>query len=166
VSVEISEIKDTGELLLIRNLALRIWPPTFEKILSEEQITYMLDRMYSMASLEKQFENGHKFLLLSENEQPIGFLAYELNYAELSQIKIHKLYLIPELQGKGYGKKLLKHAENLAQVNTQLSMVLNVNKYNPAIEFYKNYGFEIIAEEVIDIGAGFIMDDYQMKKTL
>jgi ribosomal protein S18 acetylase RimI-like enzyme len=45
-------------------------------------------------------------------------------------------------------------------------LFLNVNKYNSAIQFYHKIGFEIAKEEVIDIGNGFVMDDYVMEKQL
>jgi ribosomal protein S18 acetylase RimI-like enzyme len=40
---------------------------------------------------------------------------------------------------------------------------LNVNKYNPALGFYKKLGFSVISEEVIEIGEGYVMDDYIME---
>jgi ribosomal protein S18 acetylase RimI-like enzyme len=43
------------------------------------------------------------------------------------------------------------------------SLELNVNKYNPTLGFYKKIGFSIISEEVIDIGNGYVMDDYIME---
>jgi ribosomal protein S18 acetylase RimI-like enzyme len=38
-----------------------------------------------------------------------------------------------------------------------------VNRDNPAIQFYQKFGFEIIDKEDIDIGNGFLMEDYVMK---
>jgi ribosomal protein S18 acetylase RimI-like enzyme len=43
---------------------------------------------------------------------------------------------------------------------------LNVNKRNIAIRFYESIGFAITNEEVIDIGNGFVMDDFVMEKTI
>jgi len=43
------------------------------------------------------------------------------------------------------------------------AVVLNVNRFNPAVSFYEKYGFKIIKEEVIDIGNGYVMDDYVME---
>jgi hypothetical protein len=37
---------------------------------------------------------------------------------------------------------------------------LNVNKYNKAKDFYYSQGFTLRREEVLDIGEGFIMDDF------
>ncbi len=42
-----------------------------------------------------------------------------------------------------------------------------VNKYNDrSINAYKRMGFAVVEEAVVDIGGGFIMDDYKMVKDL
>ena len=41
------------------------------------------------------------------------------------------------------------------------ALFLNVNKHNQsAIGFYEKHGFFLVKKEVIDIGNGFIMDDF------
>jgi hypothetical protein len=44
--------------------------------------------------------------------------------------------------------------------------VLNVNKHNRATDFYLANGFLQVGEEVIDIGGGYVMDDYIMGSAL
>ena len=40
------------------------------------------------------------------------------------------------------------------------SIELNVNKNNETTGIYEKLGFKRIRSEVIDIGKGFVMDDY------
>jgi predicted lactoylglutathione lyase len=51
---------------------------------------------------------------------------------------------------------------NEAEKNASKLLHLNVNKQNPAVQFYVKCGFEIEKEVVLDIGNGFVMDDYIM----
>jgi ribosomal protein S18 acetylase RimI-like enzyme len=51
----------------------------------------------------------------------------------------------------------------IAKSNNQKGVFLNVNKYNKAKFFYEKLGFVISKEEVIDIGNGYVMDDYVME---
>jgi ribosomal protein S18 acetylase RimI-like enzyme len=67
---------------------------------------------------------------------------------------------------QGIGKALVECAKQVANTAKLDEIVLNVNRKNPAISFYQKINFEIDREEVIDIGEGFIMDDYIMKYTL
>ena len=52
----------------------------------------------------------------------------------------------------------------ILQKNTCLS--LNVNCHNKAIQFYEKMGFRHVGSEKIDIGQGYVMDDFVMEKSL
>ncbi|MBN7813322.1 GNAT family N-acetyltransferase [Algoriphagus sp. H41] len=152
------------ELPKVQSIAHRTWPDTFGKILSPEQIRYMLEMMYDLAVLESQWDKGHTFLLAEENGSELGFAGFELNYSGTPKAKLHKIYLLPEAQGKGAGKALLLDVAERARKAKQASLLLNVNKYNQkAIEFYGRIGFVEIYTEVIDIGSGYVMDDVVME---
>ena len=47
----------------IRSVSERTWPSTYGHIISQEQIDFMLDWMYSDNSLAEQFEKGHQFYI-------------------------------------------------------------------------------------------------------
>jgi ribosomal protein S18 acetylase RimI-like enzyme len=151
----------------VQSIAHRTWPTTFANILSAEQIDYMLNWMYSLEMLESQLEKGHTFLLAEEEGKELGFAGLELNYSEGPKAKLHKIYLLPEAQGKGAGKALILEVAERARKSGQKSLLLNVNKYNQkAIEFYNRIGFQEIYKEVIDIGNGYMMDDVVMELNL
>ncbi|MDI9309338.1 MAG: GNAT family N-acetyltransferase [Limnohabitans sp.] len=154
------------QLKIIQDLAYKIWPDAYAEILSEAQLDYMLENFYSIASLENQFENGHIFLLAEENGQYLGFASYEINCKAIGKTKLHKIYVMPNTQGKGVGKFLLEEVEDRAKQAGNSILFLNVNKYNKAQKFYENKGFLITQEEVIPIGNDYIMDDYVMEKSL
>ncbi len=154
------------EIEVIRSLIQRIWKPTYSEILSDEQMDYMLEMMYSADTLQQQMEAGHVFLILNDEECPVGFAGYECDYKEAGSCKLHKIYLLPETQGKGMGKMLLNAVVEKAKEAGQRRLLLNVNRYNKALAFYRNYGFAIIAEEDIDIGNGYFMNDYIMEFSL
>ena len=155
------------ELPKVQSIAHRTWPTTFANILSAEQIDYMLNWMYSLEMLESQVDNRHTFLLAEEEGKELGFAGFELNYSEGPKAKLHKIYLLPEAQGKGAGKALILEVTDRARKASQKSLLLNVNKYNQkAIDFYSRIGFNEIYKEVIDIGNGYVMDDVVMELNL
>ena len=166
MSFEVS-VAELNDLPLIRQLAYDIWPNTFAAILSPEQIDYMLDMMYSENAVRHQMNAlNHIFLLAVEKGKAVGYISYELNYKGRTKTKIHKIYLLPETQGKGYGAKLMKRVIKIAQESNQSSLTLNVNKYNKALNFYHKLGFETICNEYIDIGNGYLMEDIILEKQL
>jgi diamine N-acetyltransferase len=156
------KIATSGHASIIQELSHRIWPVAYGSILSPGQISYMLEWMYSVDTLVHQMQSEGITYVLLEAQAPIGFMAY--GSAEENRIKIHKLYILPEYQGKGLGKKLLDYAWNQLP-NDSSGLVLQVNKHNPAKEFYLKYGFNMESEAQFDIGAGYIMDDYILFKS-
>ena len=73
---------------------------------------------------------------------------------------------MPETQGKGIGKKVIDEIGKLALENNSKALLLNVNRFNTALGFYKKIGFEVIEEVNIEIGNGYLMEDYVMEKKL
>jgi GNAT superfamily N-acetyltransferase len=154
------------DIPLIQDIAHKTWPDTYGSILSKAQLDYMLNLMYSDESLLKQISGNAQFLLAFDDEICLGFASCENNYQNKKLTRLHKLYLLPESQGKGVGKLLLEKVIAFAKKNQSEAISLNVNKFNTAFTFYKKMGFEVVAEEVLEIGNGYVMDDYKMEKRL
>jgi diamine N-acetyltransferase len=149
----------------IREMARRIWIPAYTGIITEEQIEYMLNLMYSEESLIHQLEvEACTFYILSGGEIDLGFASISSKTPEL--FRLNKLYVDTTLHGRGLGKKLLHRLVEHTMESGGGVLELNVNKNNPAINFYLSQGFEIFREEVIDIGNGFVMDDFVMRKNI
>ncbi|PTT16745.1 GNAT family N-acetyltransferase [Flavobacterium sp. HMWF030] len=160
-------ILDAGlnDIKTIQEITNITWPITYGEILSKEQLDYMLGLFYSEEALAKQIENKEQlFYLISDSESIIGFIGIEHNYKNEAITKIHKIYLLPETQGKGIGKKVFDEIQNMALENNSKGLLLNVNRFNTALGFYKKIGFEVAEEINIEIGNGYLMEDYVMKK--
>lgn len=158
---------DINELQIIRQLAYEIWPSAYGNILSQSQLAYMLDKIYSVSSLQNQLlVLKHQFLIVLENQIPVAFASFSSHNNDPHTYHLHKIYVLPGQQGKKVGKQILDHV--IAQIKTSgaTALQLNVNRNNKAIDFYKKQGFEIIREEDIDIGEGYFMNDYVMEKKL
>ena len=163
----------------IRSVSERTWPSTYGHIISQEQIDFMLDWMYSDESLEKQMDSGCVFYIASikkENEQweAVGFCSVSPEEEENNSTekvegskahKLNKLYVLPSAQGTGAGKALLNKSIEVVKAAGSSSLFLQVNKLNTAYSFYLKHGFIKEAEYKFDIGNGFYMDDYVMRLT-
>lgn len=151
---------------IIHTLAKNVWPQTYKKILSEPQVEYMFSMMYSHEAFTEQLNlKNHHYLLAKDDSGYLGFASYECNYST-GVTKIHKIYVLPETQGKGVGKALVNTIAGIAKKNNNDSLALNVNRYNEAVRFYEAIGFAKVGEEDIDIGDGFLMEDFIMKKDI
>lgn len=151
-----------AHLPVVHKLAHSIWPAAFKNILAEEQITYMLEWMYSIPSLKQQMRAGHHFLLVKK-EKYYGYCSYQ----HMDRMtKLHKLYILPEMQGRGIGSALLSEVIKRAKEKGHAALQLNVNRFNKAVAFYQKSGFLVLRKEDHSIGNGFFMNDYVMELPL
>ena len=151
------------QLSIVIDLTKKIWPVAYGEILSKAQLDYMINKFYNETALRELIQKGHVFYLAQDdNNNYVGFVSYEIN-SELNKTKIHKIYVLPETQGTGLGRQFFEMVKEKAIENNQNAIFLNVNKYNNAIHFYTKLGFRKVKDEVIDIGNGYVMDDYVME---
>lgn len=146
---------------IIRSLAENTWPDAYGKIISQEQIRYMLDKIYNDDALLEQIEKGHQFYLAELNDHPIGFAS--VSDEGTQGCKLNKLYILPTIQKSGAGKALLLEVIEFTKRKHHSRLFLQVNKQNPAKDFYTRMGFTIAEEVKLDIGNGFFMDDFIME---
>ena len=158
-------IAGRNDIEIIRTIAFEVWPVAYKSIISKEQIDYMLGRMYSPESLLHQMQNeGCEFLIAEESGHAVGFSSSA--EIEKTKFKLHKLYVLSTMHGKGYGALLLQEVCSRASKRGGISIELQVNKNNPAYKFYLRNGFYKDRELVLDIGNGFVMDDFILTKSL
>ena len=141
-----------------------VWPEAFVPIIGQKQVDYMLKTYQSKKQIQKELTEGVSYFLLKSEEKTAGYTAYE----EINgKIYLSKLYLLNKVRGQGLTSSVFRWYEELAAQTKEREIFLRVNQGNhQAIEVYKHEGFEITEELISDIGQGFQMVDYKMKKAL
>ena len=150
------------DIPLIRDLCFKVWPQTYSSIVSQEQIDYMLEKMYSPASLQNQMDAGSQFIIVYEEDEPVGFAAYFEKAP--SVFKLDKIYVLLSQQGKGTGRFMIGYIVDEIKQRGATALQLQVNRNNKAKDFYEKLGFVIIDEKDFDIGNGYFMNDYVMER--
>lgn len=162
VHIRAASLADIG---IIAGIARAAWPVAYAAILSETQLTYMLELMYSESALREQvLVKNHRFIIAEAKGLPIGFAGFEHGIRGKACTRLHKLYILPGSIGTGMGRMLLDAVESAALRAGDACIELNVNRFNPTKDWYLRRGFVIDRDEVIDIGHGYVMDDHLMFK--
>jgi GNAT superfamily N-acetyltransferase len=162
-TIRTATINDVDTILSIADTT---WWVAYSPILEKEQITFMLNEIYSADKIGKQVaENLQTYLLLEEQGTPVAFAAYSPREENADIFKLHKLYCLPQTQGKGYGKILINAVAQKTKDAGKHILELNVNRYNKALSFYEKMGFAVAYEEDIPIGP-YWMNDFVMRKEL
>lgn len=153
-----------SDIPTIQHIAEAAWRPTYSHILTEEQTLYMLDMMYGTEVLTKQIDSSIEFYLAENENQIIGYFSLEIT--EPGIMKLHKIYLDSAQKSKGAGTQIIDYIKQIAIQKSIHRIELNVNKHNSAVQFYEKMGFIRAKEMVLDIGNGYVMDDYVMQLNL
>lgn len=157
-----------SDLPYFHKLAKEIWLPTFRPYFTEEELYALFHEMYQLPELEKLVARPdyRLYFILPEAgctlSETYGYLGCQFFPTHL---KLDKIYLRAENQGKGLGRIAIRFVEKLARRKQMDRIILRVNVRNlPAISFYKSQGFEITSSETFTVTGGYIYEDHQMTK--
>lgn len=157
--VGLKRVNDLGELA---ELAAEIWNEYWVDLLSKEQIAYMIEKFQSKSAMEEQVKNeNYTYFHITSRDRIIGYtgLCVKEDYLFIS-----KFYIKKEFRNKGFGGRAFELMMKYAQMSNRYKLRLTVNKNNKkTILTYTNWGFRKIDSVVVDIGNGFVMDDYIME---
>jgi GNAT superfamily N-acetyltransferase len=152
---------DVQDIPAVGELATRVWRAHYPDMISAEQIDYMLQLMYAPNALEKQLSDGQDFWLAEMGGELVGFAS--LQNIGPQRFFLHKFYVDQDRARTGIGSALM--AQLLAHYAPN-ELQLHVNRKNiKAINFYTKLGFTLDCVVETDIGQGFVMNDFRMKRT-
>jgi len=155
------------QLAEVQRLAGVIWRAHYPGIITAPQIDYMLARSYALDVLERFLDAPDRGLELAMvGNVMAGFAAWYVT-GNPAEAKLDKLYVLQASQRHGLGGRLISHVAGLAQAAGAATLILNVNKQNvQAVRAYEKHGFAIREAAVVDIGHGYVMDDYVMARKI
>ena len=161
---EIKEVNDRESIDQVVMLADEIWREHYISIIGVDQVNYMLEKYQSASAIQDQIKDGAFYYLVFYQNKPAGYFSF---YIQEDTLFLSKIYIHSSMRGTGLGRYALDFIEKEAHRYGQKSITLTVNKNNAnTISTYKKMGFEVEDAIVMDIGDGFVMDDYKMKKDL
>ena len=160
----------------IQAIARRTWADTYRGVIPEGAQAAVLDRAYSKESLTMSIGRNQAFMVAEARGvhaetggRLAGFVDVDFDG---KQMNLHRLYVLPEYQRLGLGRRLLENAvdRTLASIGAggessasaggsenrsacPIPLVAHVERDNPkARSFYKKMGFTEDEEEIVVIG--------------
>ena len=157
------------EFAVIAGLAREIWYEYYVPLIGRAQVDYMVAKFQNVPAMQVQMAQGYEYFLVQREDgsggrRDIGYCAVQEQPERV--LFLSKLYLHHAARGSGTGRTCMEFIEGLARRRGLSLLWLTVNKGNPAVKAYQRLGFRIAADLVMDIGGGYVMDDYRMEKPL
>lgn len=162
LEVTLKRVSDEGDLTRLARLAKEIWHQHFITILTVDQIDYMVNKFQSLPAMTNQInQEGYEYYFIVSKGQEVGYTGVKKDHSKLF---LSKLYLQKEHRGKGYASYTMEKLKEIAKSRNLSAIWLTVNRYNlDTIAIYKKMGFEVVRTQIVDIGEGYVMDDYVME---
>ena len=107
------------------------------------------------ANISNDIEAGRVYFCINDENQPVGTVTIKEN-------DICRLFVLPEFQGKGYGRELLAFAEN--EISKTYEEIL-LDASLPAKRIYLKRGYKEKESHIISANYGdFLCYDIMVKK--
>lgn len=156
-----------ADVAAVAALARVVWQAAYAGIISQAQIDFMLDERYNAPRLLDELTMPGFWWDQARVDGALAAFAATQLTATPGEMKLDKLYVDPARQRLGLGGRLIEHVCARAVAQGCDTLILAVNKRNErALAAYRKHGFTQRAAVRVDIGQGFVMDDFIMAKPL
>jgi GNAT superfamily N-acetyltransferase len=164
-SIKLLPVSTTTQIADVAQMAHEVWNEFYVPLIGQVQVDYMLAKLQSAEALQSQIDSGCEYFQIQDSGRSIGYAAIRHDAAD-ARVFISKLYVLAARRKCGAGRRALELLERMARERGATHLWLTVNKGNPSVRAYERLGFKIVDAMVMDIGGGYVMDDYKMEKDL
>ncbi len=161
--IQLVPVTDTAQLDEVASMAREVWDEYYVPIIGRAQVDYMVAKFQTAEAMQSQIDSGYEYFQIRQGGTNVGYAAIRHDATE-ARVFISKLYLLAAHRKSGAGRKALEVIEGMARERGATHLWLTVNKGNPSVRAYERLGFHIAEALVMDIGGGYVMDDYRMEK--
>jgi diamine N-acetyltransferase len=160
---------NTNDANTLAELCAKTFYDTFRPFHSEEDMQQYIKKAYSVELISENLLNETiQYFIAFDEDKPIGYLklikdATHEKLASEKNIELEKIYVLKEYLDKKVGKELMLQAINFSKQKNFETLFLGVWQENHrAVNFYKNFGFEIFTTRTFQLGET-LCDDFLMK---
>ena len=145
ITIEKADTRDYRDIQAVARVA---FPATYAEILTEGQLAYMMEWMYSTESLLRQMQEEGTHLLHRTRRSGHAGGYVSIRPDGEGVFHLEKIYVLPGRQGEHIGRKLFERAVRAVKEMHPgpCRLELNVNRSNPARGFYERMGMRKLRE--------------------
>ena len=164
-TVHLIPITHAAQVADVARMAHQVWNEYYVPIIGQAQVDYMVAKFQSAEAMQSQIDSGYEYFHIQQSGEIVGYAAIRHD-ADDARVFISKLYLLAAHRKSGAGRQTLALLEDMARARGATHLWLTVNKGNPSVRAYERLGFQIVEALVMDIGGGYVMDDFKMEKAV
>ena len=137
----------------INRILRETWLDAYAHFIPPDDLLSYLDEHYNLDALKKLIEDPNSVGFIAEvSDSAAGYEKTFYNKEE-KRLYVHQLYILPQYQGLGLGKQLMKFAAERAKTFDLDRVWLGVMVDNtPALLWYQKMGYQIVEKEPFTMG--------------
>ena len=152
------------DIEVVREVARETWNDAYQDIIPELERAVSVERAYARKVLEWRMEGG-TFLVAEWRDEVVGFADFSSRPDEPWEVYLAALYVLPSMQGRGVGSRLLD--EGIRLFPAARFVVLRVLRDNVAARrFYEARGFSPVEEHPWWLWSGGVVYELEMVREL
>jgi len=163
--VELIPVITAAQVAAVARMAHQVWNEHYVPLIGQAQVDYMVAKFQSPEAMQAQIDSGYEYFQMRQGGADVGYAAIRHDAAD-ARVFLSKLYVLAASRKSGAGRRSLELIERMARERGATHVWLTVNKANPSVQAYRRLGFEIVEAMVVDIGDGYVMDDYKMERVV
>ncbi len=133
-----------GDASAVSQFLLATWHDTYDPLIGAKKVAEISSAWHSQDVLRQEIATVDHLFLVAEQDARLCGHAYA--YAqEGGVVRLSRLYVLPETQGKGLGKALLNCLEANFPIAQRIELEVHEKQFN-AHRFYLANGFTIIGK--------------------
>lgn len=134
-----------GDLAAIRDLLAETWHATYDPIFGRERVAAITGEWHSLAALRRRLDHPGSEFIVADDGRALAGTGFAVASDDGKLLTIHQLYVRPAMQRHGIGGLLLDELLN-AFPDAEIARLEVAKGHEPAIAFYRSFGFEISGE--------------------
>ena len=139
------------KLSTLQKLCITTFEAAYASKNTPENMKKYLSATFNEEQLSKELLNPNsQFIFLKKDDDILGYFKVNENEAQTDfqtddTLELERIYILPNLQGNGYGKIILDETIRIAKTKDKSKVWLGVWENNPnAVRFYEKNGFKVV----------------------
>ena len=161
--IQLISVTTSSQVEDVALMARIVWNEYYVQLIGQAQVDYMVAKFQTAEAMQSQIDSGYEYFQVRQRGENVGYSAIRHDPAD-ARVFISKLYVLAPHRKSGAGRQCLQLIERMARERGATHLWLTVNKGNPSVRAYERLGFSIVEALVMDIGGGYVMDDFRMEK--
>jgi ribosomal protein S18 acetylase RimI-like enzyme len=161
--IQLIPVTTAAQVEDVARMARIVWNEYYVQLIGQAQVDYMVAKFQTAEAMQAQIDSGYAYFQIQLDGVMVGYTAIRHDAAD-ARVFISKLYVLAPHRKSGAGRQCLQLIERMARERGATHLWLTVNKGNPSVRAYERLGFKIVEALVMDIGGGYVMDDFKMEK--